>query len=80
MQKTNQILKRLEEWSNSLNYVIKDLTPQILDALDKTKPLPENCPSNASLADLISDGIFKKLSEVNSAYNDLKEAIWEEGK
>jgi hypothetical protein len=80
MEKTKAALKNLKEWSTSLNTVIEDLTPQILDALDNKKPLPEGCPSRASLANLISGSIMKKLSEVNAAYKYLNESIWEEGK
>jgi hypothetical protein len=80
MEKTKKALKNLEEWSNSLNYAIKDYAPQIIEALDKSIPLPDGCPSHASLANLISESILKKLSEVNYAFKDLQDSIWDEGK
>jgi hypothetical protein len=80
MEKTKRAIKQLEEWSNSLNYAIKEYGSQIINALKDETKLPENCPSRASLADLISGQIYKKLDEVNAAYKDLINAIWEEGK
>jgi len=80
MDKTKQALKNLDDWSKSLSNAIQIYSPQIIEALNKDIPLPEGCPSRASLADLVLGKIYEKLSEVNASYKYLNDCIWEEEK
>ena len=80
MTKVEEVYKRLTSWIGSLNMEVQGETSEhIRRILSGDIELPENCPSRASLIQLQIRGIEQKLEEVNAAFRDLENAIWEEG-
>jgi hypothetical protein len=71
--------ERLVHCADSLKTAAEMNLPQIREAFDPNHPLPENCPSRASLAAMIFRHVRKKQVEVNGAIEDVEKAIWKIG-
>lgn len=72
----DQAYDRLRSWSRALVNVAVDMEEQVREALDPTSEIPDNCPSHASLAELVFREVKKKLREVAGAVRDVENAIW----
>ena len=69
-------LGRLGQWIESLHLAAQSDLAEIENALfDKKYKIPEGCPSRASMAGLILRHTEGKLSEVNAAIKEFKEAL-----
>ena len=52
--------------------------PQVKEALYGNKPLPEGCPSRASLGVFILRGIRGRVDEITELLDMLEKKIWED--
>ena len=77
MKDPKDSFRRLEQYSGALLETIRDILPQVRDALDGKVELPENSPSRQSLGAHIFRQIEKWFLEVEAAMNDVRDTIWE---
>ena len=68
-------LDHLKQRIESIYLATNDDLPQMEDALSGKGKLPAGCPSKESFAELIFRHVEKKLSYVNDAVKDIKEAL-----
>lgn len=77
MDKTmHEKFERLQDFTTSLSLTVKDTLPNREQILDGKRPLPDNCPSKESMAELELSGIKKNLSEVVAAVDDIEKALF----
>ncbi|RQV96824.1 hypothetical protein EH221_04380 [bacterium] len=70
MDKNKQLKQEfelLESWTKTLSNEVKSTIPLIWEILESEKPLPKNCPSRGSLAELQFRDVTKALDEVIGA-------------
>lgn len=79
MKEFDEAYERLRSWSQTLRNTIENNLPQIRNALTSDEPLPENCPSRASMAALILRQIKQSFDEVKGCIEDIEKQIWKEG-
>ncbi len=72
------LFNELNSWSKALVISVEDTLPSIQHALQSNEPLPVNCPSKASLAEMELRQIQKKLSELNGIYKLIHEHLFKE--
>ncbi len=68
--------RRLINSVDALKNEVEAMLPQIREALDPNHELPENRPSDGSLAELIFREVRKKQSGVNYAIEECEKAFW----
>ena len=76
MENLEKELKLLASWTTTLDNTVKSCVPEIKDVFLSKVPLPESCPSRASMAAMVLGGVKEKLVEVSSAVHRVYEAIW----
>lgn len=80
MSKVDEACKRLMSFTKSLEMqVYGESFGYVREILSGDKELPDGCPSRASLAIMQLGSIRDVLDEVNGAFQDLEDAIWDEG-
>jgi hypothetical protein len=79
MEEFEKEYEELIIWARTLAATAEGLLPQIREALDPSSKLPENCPSHASMAELIFRGVREKLSEVTYCVDEVQKSIWKTG-
>lgn len=76
-EKLDTLLNELQKWSKSLALTTEEVPDYIKKALYENEPLPDTCPSRASLAELELRAIKKKLNEVNGIYQMIHDHLFE---
>jgi hypothetical protein len=71
------LLEQLESWAASVGRQAAIMIPQVREAVESDKPLPENCPNKASMAVLILNQIGKPVSEVTGIMQMIREYLFE---
>lgn len=71
------LLEQLENYSKSVGRVAESMITQVREAMESNKPLPDSCPSKASMATLILDQIGKPVSEVTGIMQMIREHLFE---
>jgi hypothetical protein len=69
------LLNELENWSGSVGRKAADIIPQVKEAVESTKPLPNNCSSRAVLAGFILREIYGPVSEVTGIMKMIEEHL-----
>lgn len=80
MEEFEKHYERLKSWSKSLARSVDTYYDQIKNALNPSTVLPPNCPSHASMAELIFGQIKSKFDEVEGAIEDIEKEILKIGK
>jgi hypothetical protein len=74
----DKLLGFIESTAQSIHILAGTDIPQVKDALYKDKPLPENCPSKASLAVFILRGLRGRVEEITELFDMVEKEIWSE--
>lgn len=76
-QKLKQHEQMLKQWAQAIILKIDDFFPDIWSSLESNDPLPQGCPSKASLAAMSLSEINKPLREVNAIYDEIRKHLFE---
>jgi hypothetical protein len=75
----DEAYKLLISWSESLLHEVKASQAEMLSIFDTSTKLPADCPSRASMAQLVLRGVKEKLFEVSGALVIVEAAIRKSG-
>jgi hypothetical protein len=70
-----KLIANIEATGHSVKIVCHDVRENVESALFGSDPLPENCPSRASLAELGMRRLKKYVDEIQSLTNELETYI-----
>lgn len=71
------LLEQLEGWSQSVGTATEDAVKQVKNLIENNPKLPDNCPSQASMAELILRSIHKPLDEVSGILDMTRQHLFE---
>lgn len=72
-----KLISFIEETGNSLKIVCHDVRGNVESALFDKKPLPDNCPSRASMAEFSIRRLKKYIQEVTVLTEQLENYVFE---
>ena len=74
--KKEDLFVMISSTAQSVKILANTDLPQVKEILYEDKPLPEGCPSRASMAELILRGIKGRIEELTELLDDLDKQIW----
>lgn len=76
-ERLEKLISFIESTGDSMKIICHDVRENIEGALFDSKPLPENCPSRASLAEFSMRRLKKYVIEITTLTDDLEKHIFE---